>query len=162
MPSMQYDVKSQYASASGLLVPYRARLKGATFSPATSSAGAAIFLNNKTLTGTFARVTTTATITVARHDLVVGDWVYIDFEAGGPTDGVYQVATVTDENVFTVAVADSGSASGSVTIYNDVLMQVTVSTLSSSTTVIPGEGILAEDGIRIVLSNSVTATIFYG
>lgn len=162
MPSMQYDVKSQYASASGLLVPYRSRLKGATFSPADSSAGAAIFLNNKTLSGTFARVTTTATITVARHDLVVGDWVYIDFEAGGPTDGVYQVATVTDENVFTVTVADSGSASGSVTIYNDVLMQVTVSTLSSSTTVIPGEGILAEDGIRIVLSNSVTATIFYG
>jgi hypothetical protein len=159
---MQYDVKSQFASASGLLVPYRARLKGAAFSPAITSAGAAIFLNNKTLTGTFARVTTTATITVARHDLVVGDWVYIDFESGGPTDGVYQVATVTDENVFTVAVADSGSASGAATIYNDVLMQVTVSTLSSATTVIPGEGILAEDGIRVFLSNSVTTTIFYG
>jgi hypothetical protein len=28
--------------------------------------------------------------------------------------------------------------------------------------VIPGEGILAADGIRVILNNSVTATIFYG
>lgn len=162
MPSMQYDVKSQYASASGVLVPFRSRLKGATFSPAASTAGAAIFVNNTTLSGTYARVTTTATITVANHDLVAGDWVYIDFQAGGPTDGVYQLVTVADANTFTVTVADSGGTSGTVSIYNDVLMQVTVSTLSSSTTVIPGEGILAQDGIRVFLSNSVTATIFYG
>lgn len=162
MPSMQYDVKSQYASASGVLVPFRSRLKGATFSPAVSSAGAAIFVNNLLLTGTYARSTTTATITVANHDLVAGDWVYIDFQAGGPTDGVYQVVTAADANTFTVTVVDSGGTSGTVSIYNDVLMQVSVSTVSSSNTVIPGEGILAQDGIRVFLSNSVTATVFYG
>ena len=162
MPSMQYDVKSQYASASGVLVPFRSRLKGATFSPASSSAGVAAFVNNATLSGSFARVTTTATLTVANHDLVVGDWVYIDFAAGGPTDGLYQVVTAPTVNTFTVTVADSGDASGNANIYNDVLMQITVSTLSSATTVIPGEGILAQDGIRVFLSNSITATVFYG
>lgn len=159
---MQYDVKSTYASASGLMVPFRTRLKGAALSAAVSSAGAAIFLNNSTITGTYARSTTTATITAQDHGLTTYDYVYLDFAAGGPADGLYKVATVTNSNVFTVTVADSGNTSGAVTVYNDVLAQATVSTVSSSNLVIPGEGILAANGIRIVLSNSVTATIYYG
>jgi len=159
---MQYDVKSTYASASGLMVPFRTRLKGAALSAAVSSAGAAIFLNNSTITGTYARSTTTATITAQDHGLTTYDYVYLDFAAGGPADGLYKVATVTNSNVFTVTVADSGNTSGAVTVYNDVLAQATVSTVSSSNLVIPGEGILAANGIRIVLSSSVTATIYYG
>lgn len=159
---MQYDVKSTYASASGLMVPFRTRLKGAALSAAVTSAGAAIFLNNSTITGTYARSTTTATITAQDHGLTTYDYVYLDFAAGGPADGLYKVATVTNSNVFTVTVADSGNTSGAVTVYNDVLAQATVSTVSSSNLVIPGEGILAANGIRIVLSNSVTATIYYG
>lgn len=159
---MQYDVKSTYASASGLMVPFRTRLKGAALSAAISSAGAAIFLNNSTITGTYARATTTATVTAQDHGLTTYDYVYLDFAAGGPADGLYKVATVTNSNVFTVTVADSGNTSGAVTVYNDVLAQATVSTVSSSNLVIPGEGILAANGIRVVLSSSVTATIYYG
>jgi hypothetical protein len=159
---MQYDVKSTYASASGIMVPFRTRLKGAALSPAVTSAGTAIFLNNITISGTYARSTTTATITAQDHGLQTYNFVYLDFAAGGPTDGIYKVATVTNSNVFTVTVADSGNTSGDVTVYNDVLAQATVSTVSSSNLVIPGEGILAADGIRVVLSNSVTATIYYG
>jgi hypothetical protein len=159
---MQYDVKSTYASASGIMVPFRTRLKGAALSPAVTSAGTAIFLNNITISGTYARSTTTATITAQDHGLQTYNFVYLDFAAGGPTDGIYKVATVTNSNVFTVTVADSGNTSGNVTVYNDVLAQATVSTVSSSNLVIPGEGILAADGIRVVLSNSVTATIYYG
>jgi hypothetical protein len=159
---MQYDVKSTYASASGIMIPFRTRLKGAALSPAVTSAGTAIFLNNITISGTYARSTTTATITAQDHGLQTYNFVYLDFAAGGPTDGIYKVATVTNSNVFTVTVADSGNTSGDVTVYNDVLAQATVSTVSSSNLVIPGEGILAADGIRVVLSNSVTATIYYG
>jgi hypothetical protein len=159
---MQYDVKSTYASSSGIMVPSRTRLKGAALSAAVTSAGTATFINNATISGTYTRVTTTATITAVNHDLTIYDYVYLDFAAGGPTDGVYKVATVTDADVFTVTVADSGNASGNVTVYNDVLAQATVSTVSSTNLVIPGEGILAQDGIRVVLTNSVTATIYYG
>lgn len=159
---MQYDVKSQYAAASGVMVSSRARLKGAALSAAVTSPGSAIFLNNATAAGTYARSTTTGTITITNHGLSVGDWVYIDFAAGGPTDGIYQVQTVTNANVFTVTVADSGNTSGNVTAYLNVLAQATVSTVSSTNLVIPGEGILAADGIRVILSNSVTATIYYG
>ena len=87
---------------------------------------------------------------------------YLDFAAGGPTDGIYKVVTVADADTFTVTVADSGNTSGNVTVYNGVLAQATVSTVSGTSLVIPGEGILAQDGIRVVLSNSVTATIYYG
>lgn len=159
---MQSDVKSTYASASGVMIPFRTRLKGAALSSAVSSAGAAIFLNESTISGTYSRSTTTATITAQDHGLQTYNYVYLDFAAGGPADGIYKVATVTNSNVFTVTVADSGNTSGNVTVYNDVLAQATVSTVSSSNLVIPGEGILAQNGIRVVLSNSVTATIYYG
>ena len=159
---MQYDVKSTYADASGLMVPYRTRLKGAALSSAVTSAGAAIFLNEATITGTYARSTTTATITAQNHGLTVYDYVYIDFAGGGPADGLYKVATVVNSDVFTVTVANTGGTSGAATIYNDVLAQATVSTVSSTNLVIPGEGILAANGVRVVLSNSVTATIYYG
>lgn len=159
---MQYDVKSAYASASGLMVPFRTRLKGAALSAAVTSAGAAIFLNESTIAGTYSRSTTTATITAQNHGLQTYNYVYLDFAAGGPTDGIYKVVTVADADTFTVTVADSGNTSGNVTVYNGVLAQATVSTVSGTSLVIPGEGILAQDGIRVVLSNSVTATIYYG
>jgi hypothetical protein len=144
------------------MVPFRTRLKGAALSSAVSTAGTVVFLNDLTITGTYARATTTATITAQDHGLQTYNYVYIDFAAGGPTDGVYKVATVTNSNVFTVTVANSGNTSGAVSIYNDVLALATVSTVSSTNLVIPGEGILAQNGVRVVLDNSVTATIYYG
>ena len=159
---MQYDVKSTYASASGLMVPFRTRLKGAALSAADSTAGAVTFLNDFTITGSYARSTTTATVTAPNHGLQNYNYVYIDFAAGGPADGVYKVATVPTPNTFTVAVADSGNTSGAATVYNEVLAQATVSTVSSTNLVIPGEGILASNGIRVILTNSITATIYYG
>lgn len=159
---MQYDVKSTYASASGLMVPFRTRLKGAALSSAVSTAGTVAFLNDFTIAGSYTRATTTATVTAQNHGLQTYNYVYIDFAPNGPTDGVYKVATVTNANVFTVAVANSGDTSGAATVYNGVLAQATVSTVSGTNLVIPGEGILASEGIRVVLDSSVTATIYYG
>jgi hypothetical protein len=159
---MQYDVKSAYASASGSMVPFRTRLKGAALSSAVSTAGTAIFLNDFTISGTYARATTTATVTAQNHGLQTYNSVYIDFAAGGPADGIYKVATVPNANTFTVTVLNSGNTSGAAIVYNGVLAQATVSTVSGTNLVIPGEGILASEGIRVVLDSSVTATIYYG
>lgn len=159
---MQYDVKSTYASASGLMVAYRSRLKGAALSAAVTNPGTVIFLNDATAAGTYSRSSTVATVTITNHGLSVGDWVYIDWAAGGPADNIYQVKTVTNSNVFTVTVVDSGDTSGALVAYLNVLAIASVSTVSSSNLVIPGEGILAQDGIRVILNNSVTATIYYG
>lgn len=156
---MQYDVKSKHASVSGLMVGYRTRLKGAILFPFTGTTGYAAFVDNVSITGTYARTTTTATITAVNHGLAVGDWAYLDWDL---TDNPYQVQTVADANTFTVTVADSGGASGAVTVYNDVLLQADASDPLAYSIIVPGEGILAHNGIRIFLPANFHATMFYG
>jgi hypothetical protein len=156
---MQYDVKSKYATASGLLIPFRTRVKAFFFGAATSSAGTVGIYDNSSIAGTYTRSTTTATVTATKHGLSVGDSVFLDWDL---TDDFYQVATITDANVFTVTVANSGATSGSVTVYNDVLVITTVSTGNDVFNIIPGEGILAQNGVRVYLENSVPATVYYG
>jgi hypothetical protein len=160
---MQYDVKSQYAIASGLVVPFRTRVKAFQFGAATTSAGTVGLYDNFSIAGTYTRSTTTATVTAARHGLIVGDWTFIDWSGGtNPADDFYQVATVANANTFTVAVANTGDASGVATVYNDVLVISTVSTGNDVFNIIPGEGILAQNGIRVFLENSVPLTVYYG
>jgi hypothetical protein len=156
--AMQYDVKSKHASVSGLMVNSRTRLKGAVMFPFTGATNYATFVDDVSISGTYARVGTVATITAANHGLAVGDWVYLDWDL---TDNPYQVQTVTNANVFTVTVA-TGTSTGNVVVYNDVLLQADASTANAYTIVVPGEGILALNGIRIFLPADFHATIFYG
>ena len=163
MPSMQYDVKSQYATASGLIIPYRTRLKAFLFGSATTSAGIVGMYDDNSISGTYTRSTTTATVTAQNHGLVVGEYTFIDWSGGtNPTDNFYKVVTVADANTFTVTVADAGDPSGNALVYNDVMVISKVTTANDVFNIIPGEGILARKGIRIYLENSVTATIYYG
>ena len=155
---IQYDVRSTHASASGLMIGGRVRLKGAVIFPFSAATGYTTFVDNVSAAGTYARATTTATITSANHGLTTGQWVYLDWDLA---DNPYQV-TVTDTNTFTVTVANSGAASGSVTIYTSVLMQADASNATAYTVVIPGDGIVARNGIRVFLAADVHTTIFYG
>jgi len=155
----QTDVKSQYATASGLLLPFRTRVKAFFFGAATSSAGTVGMYDDSSIAGTYTRSTTTATITAVDHGLAVGDSAFLDWDL---TDDFYQVVTVADTDTFTVTVADSGATSGNVTVYNDVLVISTVSTGNDVYNIIPGQGILAQNGVRIYLENSVPATVYYG
>jgi len=156
---MQYDVKSQHGGVSGLMVGYRTRLKGAIVFPFTNATGYTVLVDNVSITGTYARAATTATITAANHGLVAGDWVYLDWDLA---DNPYQVQTVTNANTFTVTVTDTGGESGAVVVYNDVLLQLDASNQTAYTVVIPGEGILAHNGIRLFLASNTHITVFYG
>jgi hypothetical protein len=155
---MQYDVKSQHAATSGLMVPYRTRLKGAVVFPFTGATGYSAFVDNTSISGTYARSTTTATITSANHGLTTGQWVYLDWDLA---DNPYQI-TVTGTNTFTVTVANSGAASGNVTIWTNVLLQADASNATAFNMYVPGEGILAPNGIRVFLAADIHATVFYG
>jgi hypothetical protein len=156
---MQYDVKSQHGGVSGLMVPYRTRLKGAVVFPFSGATEYTVLVDNISISGTYARATTTATITAINHGLKAGDWVYLDW---GLTDNPYQVQTAATANTFTVTVADSGAASGNVTVYNDVLLQLDASNQTAYNVNIPGEGILAHYGIRLFLGANTHITVFYG
>ena len=156
---MQYDVKSKYATASGLLLPFRTRVKAFFFGAATTNPGVVGMYDNSSITGTYARATTTATVTALNHQLEVGDSVYLDWDL---TDNIYQVVTVADANTFTVTVANTGGTSGAVTVYNDVLVVSKVTTSNDVFNIIPGEGLLARNGVRVYLENSVPVTVYYG
>jgi hypothetical protein len=156
---MQYDVKSTHRDESGVMVPYRVRLKGAVIQPQTGAEATSTFVDNTSIAGTYTRSTITATITAVNHELDVGDRVYLDWDLA---DKSYTVLTVANANTFTVAVADSGASSGSVTVYNFVLFEIDTDIQVVTNVVIPGEGILARVGIRVFLANNCNASIFYG
>jgi len=158
---MQYDVKSEHLTGSGVAVSYRTRLKGAVMSPTTNAIKNAIFANNVSKSGTYnIPGSTVCTITIAAHGLANGDRIWVDFTSGTAVDNVYVVANVTT-NTFTVTTA-SLTTSGNVTVYSDVLMEVDCFNAVSFNVVIPGEGILATDGIYVGVPTNVSATVFYG
>lgn len=157
--AMQYDVKSTHRDDSGVLVNYRTRLKGLVIMPQTGADSTSTLVNNANISGTYARVTTVATITAVNHQLNVGDRVYLDWDL---TDGPYTVQTVANANTFTVTVADSGGTSGAVTVYNNVLFEIDTDIQVVTNVLIPGEGVLARDGIRVFLASNCRVSIFYG
>ena len=159
--AMQYDVKSAHASASGLAVGYRTRLKGVLMSPSASTTVNSVFADNVSVSGTYdVPGSTVCTVTIANHGLANGDRVYLNFTSGSAADGPYDVSNVST-NTFTVTVA-SATTNGNVTMYAEILVELDCSSATAFYTLIPGEGILAEQGIYVGLPASVTTTLFYG
>jgi len=158
---MQYDVKSEHLTVAGVAVSYRTRLKGAVVSPNTTAAKNAIFANNVAQNGTYnIPGSTVCTITITNHGLANGARVWADFTSGTAVENVYVVANAS-ANTFTVTTA-SLTTSGNVSVYSDVLMEVDCFNATAFNVLIPGEGILANDGIYVGVPANVTATVFYG
>ena len=159
--AMQYDVKSEHLTTAGVAYSERTRLKGAVMSPSTSSAKNAIFANNVAQNGTYdIPGSTVCTITITAHGLSNGARVWVDFTSGTAVDNVYTVANAT-ANSFTVTTA-SLTTSGNVSVYSDVLMEVDCFNATAFNVIIPGEGILANNGIYVGVPANVSATVFYG
>ena len=162
MGTMQYDVRSVHNTVSGVAVGYRTRLKGVLISPSTAVTFNTTFCNNVSQSGTYnIPGSTTCTVTIANHGLTTGDRVYLDFTTGTAQDQTY-VVTVTNPNAFTVTTA-SLTTSGNVTMYPEILAEFDCSNGTAFYTLIPGEGILAQDGIYVGIPNvAITTTTFYG
>jgi hypothetical protein len=160
--SMQYDVKSYHNSESGVAYSSRTRLKGVLISPSTSVTYNTSFCNNVSSSGTYdVPGSTVCTVTIANHGLSNGNRVYLNFTSGTAQDEAYTVANVTT-NTFTVTVA-SATTNGNVTMYATILAEFDCSNGTSFYTLIPGEGILAPNGIYVGIPNAaITTTIFYG
>jgi hypothetical protein len=162
MGTMQYDVKSVHNTVSGVAVGFRTRLKGVLISPSTSVTFNISFCNNTSLSGTYnIPGSTTCTVTIANHGLANGDRVYLNFTTGTAQDEAYTVSNVAT-NTFDVTTA-SLTTSGNVTMYPEILAEFDCSNGTAFYTLIPGEGILAQDGIYVGIPNvAITTTLFYG
>lgn len=160
--AQQYDVKAAHNTESGVAVSYKTRLKGVVISPSTSVTYNVAFCDNVSLSGTYdVPGSTVCTVTIANHGLSNGERAYLNFTSGTAQDESYDVSNVT-QNTFTVTVA-SATTSGNVTMYPNILAEFDCSSGTSFYTLIPGEGILADNGIFVgIPSTSVTTTIFYG
>ena len=160
---MQYDVKSYHASASGNAMTYAVRLKGVTVTSSTVSArNMAIADPSVSKSGTWSRTGTTVTVTINNNGLANGQRVFLDVAAGTTMrDGMYTVSNVAT-NTFTVTSATSGVASGTVTMYTNIYVELDTFNTVGLPVPIPGEGIYCPNGIFVGVGSSVTATVIYG
>ena len=159
----QYDVKSYHASASGTATTESVRLKNVTVTSGTVSArNMAVADPAVSKSGTWSRTGTTVTVTINGNGLVNGQRVFLDVAPGTTMrDGVYEVSNVTT-NTFTVTSATSGSATGTVTMYTNIYVELDTFNTVGLPVKIPGEGIYCPNGIYVGVGSSVTATVIYG
>jgi len=161
---VQTDVQSYHNTVTGVAVPYRTRLKGIVCSPSSSSTLNVSICDNNPKTGTYnIPGTTVCTVTLANHGLVAGSSrVVLNFTSGTAVPDTYLVQTTPTANTFTVTTATL-TTSGNVTAYTDLLIEIDVATATAFYTLIPGEGVLATNGVYVFLpSTTVATTIFYG
>ena len=167
--TMQYDVLSAHLNVSGQMVVGRYRLKG-IITMGTATAGTVNFWDTTTAPTaiTYARSGTTVTVTQSSHGLSTGNAIGLTFGADGSgraaTNGNY-IVTVVNANSYTVTDINSGTVTASTagTAGARWLISIDTNTASDVTTLlIPGEGVLARDGIYAQLTNQTGLTIFYG
>ena len=163
--SMQYDVKSGHLNASGVFYLGRTRLKG-ILTVGSATAGTVNLWDSTTAAkaGTYSRTGNVVTVTVTSHGLTSGQQFGFAANTGAASSGNFTVASVTNANVFTFTdTFNSGSTTGDCGINTRFLMAFDTAANSAETyLLLPGEGILAENGIVFGGANQTSVTIFYG
>ena len=165
----QYDVKAATLLNSGFLVKFRTRVKGISVK-GTTSAGAVELFDTVTapVAAKYARSANTITVTENGHGLRAGQTIGISFDAAGgvaATSGNYVIATA-DTNTFTLTDINSGTVAADTDCVYATKWIVTFRFADGDVYTnywnIPGEGILAENGVYAVMTNLNATSIFYG
>jgi hypothetical protein len=169
---MQTDVKQAHLNQSGFFVLGRNRVKGVSF---YGGSGTLVLFDSTTAPVTssvsYARTGTLVTVTKTAHGLSTGAVVGIHFatgSGGAATDGNYTI-TRTGADTFTLTDINTGNITGTpAAIYVSGANRwlLTYETHSSdefqNAPLIPGEGVLAVNGIYAYMSAIDAAQIYYG
>ena len=170
--AMQTDVKQGHLNQSGFFVLGRNRVKGVSF----YGGGGTLVLFDTTVAPVTSGVTygrSGATVTIAKtaHGLTTGTVVGIHFatgSGGAATDGNY-VITVTTADAFTITDINTGNITGSpaaLYVSGENRRLITYETHASdefqNAPLIPGEGVLAVNGIYAYMSGIDGAQVYYG
>ena len=167
--TMQYDVKGSHFSGSGLAVSGRSRLKNLIYL-GTGTAGSIDVFDTTTapVSATYARSGYTVTVTKTAHGLATGQTLGITYAAASnvsATAGNY-VVTVLTADTFSVTDLNTGTIASSTNCIYSTGKWLT--SYNTGTAVLPfqaifaGEGILAQNGIYVVVTNISFQTIQYG
>ena len=169
--TMQYDVKQGHLNQSGFFVLARNRVKGVSF---YGGGGTLVLFDTTTApvtsSVTYARTGTVVTVTKTAHGLSTGNVVGIHFASNtgvSATDGNYTI-TKTGADTFTLNDINTGNITSTAALYVSganrwLLTYETHSTDEfQNAPLIPGEGVLALNGIYAYMSGIDGAQIFYG
>ena len=170
--AMQYDVKQAHLNQSGFFVLGRNRVKGVSF---FGGSGTLVLFDTTaapvTSSVTYGRSGTTVTISKTAHGLTTGTIVGIHFAAGtggSATDGNYPITRV-DADTFTLTDINTGSITATpAAIYVSGANRWLLTYEAHSTDefqnapLIPGEGVLAVNGIYAYMSAIDATQIYYG
>jgi hypothetical protein len=171
--TMQYDVKQGHLNQSGFFVLGRNRVKGISFFGSGSDATLVLFDTTTapvTASVTYARSGTTVTVTKVAHGLVTGDVVGIHFDSNtsvSATDGNYTI-TRTGADTFTLTDINSGTITSTAASYVSgggrwlMTYEIDGTDTFSNAPFIPGEGVLATQGIYALMTAIDSAQIYYG
>jgi len=170
--AMQYDVKQGHLNQSGFFVLGRNRVKAVSF----FGGGADLVLFDTTTAPvtssvTYGRSSTLVTVSKTAHGLVTGDIVGIHFvpgSGGSATDGNYSITRI-DANSFSLVDINTGTITGTpAAIYvsgvNRWLMTYETHATDEfqNAPLIPGEGVLVQNGIYAYMDGVDSAQIYYG
>ena len=169
--AMQYDVKQGHLNESGFFVLGRNRVKAISY----FGGGGTLVLFDTTVAPvtssvTYARTGTLVTVSKTSHNLATGDVVGIHFDSNtgvSATDGNYSITRV-DANSFTLNDINTGSIASTAALYVSGVNRwlITYETHASdefqNSPIIPGEGVLATNGIYAYMSSMDSAQIYYG
>jgi hypothetical protein len=169
--TMQYDVKQGHLNQSGFFVLGRNRVKGVSF---YGGGGTLVLFDTTTApvtsSVTYARTGTVVTVTKTAHGLSTGNVVGIHFASNtgvSATDGNYTI-TKTGADTFTLNDINTGSITSTAALYvsgaNRWLMtyETHASDEFQNAPLIPGEGVLAVNGIYAYMSGIDGAQVYYG
>ena len=173
---MQTDVSSAHLNESGYVYIGRTRLRA--FTVGSTASGGTLNLWDTTVapvTGTYGQSGTTVTVTKVAHGLATGDKVGIVFAVDGSgisaTNGNYTVTrlgadtfSITDINSRTItAPVNCQYVSSSVNGSSQWHMTIDLTAVAATVPVlIPGEGVLVQNGIYLSMTNLTSANVYYG
>lgn len=167
---MQTDVKAGHLNNTGFVVLGRTRLKAVSI-VGTATAGTLDIFDTITAPvtdATYARTTTTITVTKTAHGLVTGDvrgFSFASVSGSSATNGNYSI-TKTGANTFTLTDINSGSIAASTAMAYSTLWvnsyDVGAGDLFGNYALIPGEGVVVKNGIYLIMTNITSANVYYG
>jgi hypothetical protein len=166
---MQTDVKAAHLNNTGFMLLGRTRLKALSV-VGTALAGTLDVFDTTTApvtTATYTRSGTTVTVTSTAHGLVTGDVRGFSFASAtgvSATNGNYTI-TKTGANTFTLVDINSGTIASTALAYSTLWLNsydVGAGDLFGNFALIPGEGILVQNGIYMIMTNVTSANIYYG
>ena len=168
---MQTDVLSAHTNQTGFLYVGRTRLKGFLAVCGTSAGTVNVWdVTTAPVTAAYARTGYTVTVTLTAHGLTTGQIIGLTFApASGvsATNGNY-VVTVLSSSTYTVTDINTGTIAASTACTQGTRWLTSFDTAATTGTpqsvyaILPGEGMVAQNGLYAQMTNQDSFTVYYG